>query len=195
MSPDKSTLDTRNPQSDLEKNPDEGVNKLIEQYPETFCSTNIEDIKIAQAGSVQDSYKSNFMLHSGTYVTHQGVTIFRLNKPNGRGQDVILTKNPMILDELQKAGYSTMKINDGAAEAGTPLAHGATEGAAPYIKNFFKSKEADNQNRMLDRNRKIERIDKDVQYMNAVDFEKRYGYTAEKYNSEKYNSGFLDQTP
>ena len=170
---------------------------MIENYPETFCSTSIEDIKIAMTGGQRESHTSDFTLFPQTYVTHQGVTIFCLAKPNGRGQDVLITQNPLIVKTLEKAGYSTMKSfgpsGERTVEAGTPLANGLTEGAAPYLKNFFKSPQVAEENLRLKRNALVESINREAEYTNDEDFKRRFGFTKEEYKTRTDDLTFLKQ--
>lgn len=196
MPPPDKIIDS-NPQTSVEQSPDAEIIKLVEQHPETFCSTSIEDIKVASADNVNDSYKIRFNLHPRTYVTHQGMTIFMLGKPNGMGQETFITRNPLIVDKLKNAGYSTMKVDDQGngkmTEAGTPFANPGNVNM-PYIKNFLQSQEAGSTNSRLERNRKIEVVDKDAEYMNGEDFEKRYGFTKVDYVENKYEPEFLNRT-
>lgn len=164
-------------QNELEKNPDEGILYLIKSYPETFCSTTIEDIKTALADSLRDNYKVNFNLTPKTYVTHQGMAIFYTTGASGRPY---LARNPLIIEELKKAEYSVMTIRDpagdgGVVEQGTPFANPVdnVDKKIPYIGTFLKSGEASQTNQRIERNQKIETVDKDAQYMSDEDFKKR----------------------
>lgn len=85
-------------------------------YPETFTSTTVEDIKTAAAGA-QESYKINFNLGRGTYVTHQGLTFFCM----ADSDRVYATRNTEIVKELKKVGHQTMKLD--GTELDTPLAN------------------------------------------------------------------------
>ena len=171
---------------------------MINEYREIFCSTSVKDIKRALSDNPSDSYKIDFNLFPATYVTHQGMTIFKLNKQDGRGQDMYMTRNPLIVGELTKAGYSTMKSvipSSGGkmTEEGTPFANPGNVNM-PYIQNFLKSEEAHATNQRLERNRKVDIVGKDVQHMNDADFENRHGFTKVEFKVGKYEDGFLNQT-
>jgi hypothetical protein len=100
-----------------------------------------------------------------------------------------MTRNPLIVKELEKAGYDKMMTSlpgsDQLTEEGTPFSNpvDGVDKKMPYIANFLKSKEAVETSRRIETNEKVTRRNEDAKYLTDEAFQSRFGMTKEEWNT------------